>query len=297
MSSRIIQSHREVERKKSLSLIFSLLAPGLGHLYLGEGSKGVVYYLIYLLLISALPILPVILPLDLIVPFFYLVIFAVVFHYVLNIVTTLLQHKKKEKILLKRYQHPVIYGAIVLSALSLVSILILADSKIYGIVKVHDDNLSPSLFENDKCLVINKNIFSNISEGMVIVYSDNDKKSLGRVIFIPDENRFINAIEGTSFYQLKLSDIKGSPDSEKIIIEQRSLFSYPVFATQDEVKKYFINASGYERNGKEFVVGDDRRNVIAVFISKDYQQIDSIVAGVILGKKINRIAKPAAVSQ
>ncbi|MBN2402445.1 MAG: signal peptidase I [Spirochaetes bacterium] len=293
MKSAIIKSESRLKRYPLLAFAMSLLFTGLGQMYNGDLSKGIVFFILRILSIIFIP-LYIILRNN----FSIIIILAVAaIHVLLWLISTIeaaCSTKGKYAYNLKKYNSIFFYISFIIfnSVLMLISVFLFLS--LFFVTKVENDNMNPLLLRNDYIL-INKYAVKMTGVGDLVFFAFNNESSAGRVIAVDadmiskkNDSYYIND-SALSYSIISKSELKkmGLTDSEDLFFEINGEKRYPVYKADKNEKA--LSSEHIFLNKNEFLIAFDNRikNNYHEIISKN--SILGRVEGIVFSKNIKRI--------
>ena len=169
MKSAIIKSESSLKRYPVLAFALSFIFTGLGQIYNGDFSKGIVFFILRILSIVFIP-LYVILQNNFSIIFVLAAVAVHLFVWLISSVEAMYSTKGKHAYNLKKYNTILFYifYGIINSVLVVFSIFLIIS--LFSIYKIQTDDMNPILIKNDYIL-INKYAVKNTGAGDIIFFS------------------------------------------------------------------------------------------------------------------------------
>jgi signal peptidase I len=296
MKSSIITSESPLKRYPLLAFVLSFLFSGLGQIYCGDFSKGIVYFILRNFSL-------IFIPLYVIIQNNFSIIFAIAalsIHILVWFISSAGAARSasgKNAYNLKKYNSILFYFFyIMISSMFLILSAILVIS-VFSVNKIQTDDMNPLLLKNDYVL-INKYAVDNLGIGDMVLYASRNELIAGRVIAVdPDmigrkgNDYYINdTVLPHGIISKPELEKMGIKNSEDLFFEINGEKKYPVKIKS--VKNKNVPAIGpFTINRGELFVAFDNR------VSRDFYEIinrNSILGridGIVFSKEPERIFK------
>jgi signal peptidase I len=294
MKSVIIKSESKLKRYPVLAFTLSFVFTGLGQIYNGDFSKGIVFFILRILSISFIP-LYVILQNSFSIMFALAAMAIHVLVWLISSAEAVYSTKGKHAYNLKKYNTILFYFfyGIVNSVFIIFSILLA--TSLLSIKEIQTNNMNPVLLKNDYIL-INKYAVKNAGVGDIIFFSSNNNFSAGRIIAGDADmikkkgnNYFINdtALTYTIISKPEL-DKMGLANSEDLFFEINGEKKYPVKLKSGNSKD--ARASELITLAKgEFLITFDNRSKNDSYEAITLGSVIGRVEGIVYSKEHKRI--------
>jgi signal peptidase I len=294
MKSAIIKSESFLKRYPLLAFILSFIFTGLGQIYNGDFSKGVVFFIFRILSL-------IFIPLYVIFQNNFSIIFVLAtsaFHVIVWLVSSVeaaYSAKGKHAYNLKNYNMIVFYFfyIIINSVLIIFSGFLLIS--VFSIEKIQTDDMNPLLIKNDYILV-NKYAVNNIDIGDIIYFPSKNIFAAGRIISGDADmiskkgnNYYINdtVLSYTIISQPELEKM-GIRNSEDLFFEINGEKKYPVKIKSARNKNpHTVEQIALSKG--EFLIAFDNRSKSDFHEAVSINSIIGRVEGIVYNKEPKRI--------
>jgi signal peptidase I len=294
MKSAIIKSESELKRYPVLAFALSFIFTGLGQIYNGDFSKGIVFFILRILSIVFIP-LYVILQNNFSIIFILSAVGIHLFVWLISSVEAIYSTKGKYAYNLKKYNTILFYifYGIINAALVLFSIFLIIS--LFSIKKIQTDDMNPVLLKNDYIL-INKYALKDAGVGDVIFFSSKSDLIAGRIIAGDTDmiskkgnNYYINdAALSYSIISKPELDKMGLSNSEDLFFEINGEKKYPVKLKSGKNKDTHVIESIALGKG-EFLIAFDNRSKNDLHEAVSLNSVVGRVEGIIFSKDLKRI--------
>jgi signal peptidase I len=204
-------------RKPLVAFTLNLICPGLGNVYVGQLLRGI---LITLLFISSLGAFIALWTAEKFFPLLPALVFFIgwfIFAYNLAHNVAMKAHKEGKNYVLKSFNEPMIYYALLLGLLifPFLGLIQYTRNQLWGFVWIASDSMYPTLGEGDLLLIDRTAYNEHLPEvGDIVIFSEIDSTnaplSVGRIIAIPGDtisvNEAIPSINGTPLNRIIISE-------------------------------------------------------------------------------------------
>jgi signal peptidase I len=296
MKSTIIKSENPSDRNRGIAFLLSFLFTGLGQIYNGNFSKGMIFFIFRILTLLIIPFYAILYKDNFSVLFFLTAIGLHVLTWLICSFESLFTVKSNLSYNLRKYNNIIIYliYIIVTSGLLFLSFFIICF--FFLIDKVQSDMMHPSIIKNDYILINKYSVKeANIGDIVSFISDEKDKMLIGRILARPGDlikqeknDIFINdspLIRGIfSEEELKKTGIK---NEENLFYEINNNKKYPVIIKPNDNIKSKSKPVSVKDN--ELFITYDNRNADSEYFLIDKNKLTGIVHGILYSKNINRI--------
>ena len=279
MRTRVIVSTTERKTEPWLSLIMSLLIPGLGEVYAGIPLSGIIFSLSRLIAILAVPFYSFINSSESMTEEIFASVVLFVLITISSGVHSFLKCRKK-KTLMSWYNSSVLYSLFSCVNIILTVVAIVLFLSVFEITKA--DEAQPPLFRKGDLIAIKKINLSGYSSGDIVAVNSGSTGKLLRVIGLPGER--IGYTKGRF-----LSD--GSELPLSIFTEEElwklSLTDYDVISEQNGRVRYAVKGDPSLKiqeiilSAGEYFLAPDIRNTTELFLKNEQSRIKGRVEGIL----------------
>jgi signal peptidase I len=294
MKSAIIKSESELIRYPVLAFALSFIFTGLGQIYNGDFSKGIVFFILRILSIIFIP-LYVILQNNFSIIFILSAVAVHLFVWLISSVEAMYSTKGKYAYNLKKYNTILFYifYGIINTVFVIFSFFLIIS--LFSIKKIQTDDMNPLLLKNDYIL-INKYASKNAGVGEIIFFSSKSDLIAGRIIAGDADmiskkgnNYYINdsALSYSIISKLELEKM-GLSNSEDLFLEINGEKKYPVKLKSGKNKGTRTIESIALGKG-EFLIAFDNRSKNDFHEAVSLNSVVGRVEGIIFSKELKRI--------
>ncbi len=296
MKNDIIKSERDMQRYPKHAFVLSFFFTGLGQIYNGDLSKGIVFYALRVLTLLIIPISTILKSIDSYISFF---VFAIVLHIVfwlLSPLEAIYGAEGKDAVNLKRYNSLLFYSIYGVLSTGILICSFLFVSLFISTETIGTNRMNPTILD-EECILINRYAINNLDIGDVVVYTDKGVNNISRIIAKEgDTLRYENNAYHINDTQLQLGILTGIEqermgleNSEDLFYEVNGRRKYPVrvsmIKSPDVPKKSTIIS--VEQNMLLLSI-DDRTKDNPYFII-DRSQVNGKVEGILYSSKFTRL--------
>ena len=299
MKSNIIRSEVGFRRTPAIAFFFSLFFTGLGQVYNGNFSKGLIFFILRILSLLVIPLYLFINGKDFSVFFTVPVIATHLLILIVSPLEALYAASKKNHFNLQWFNSVMFYFlySAVFSALLVSSCLLV--SGLFSIEKIYADNMNPGLIRGDFVL-INKFNIKSADIGDIVRFSYGGITATGRIVAKKDEIVEIKGNDISINNTLLSYSIINKNDAEKMNIAD----FHDLFFEINRGKKYAVILAGeaYEEKTaiKQYIIGDDELLIASdkrigedLFIKTGTDMLSGIIQGIIYSKNLRKLfSKP-----
>ncbi len=304
MKSGIIISETNQNRSPNMAFTLSAFVTGLGQIYNGDLIRGLIFSILKIM-VTLVPVIAIILRPDSDIIYHFFI--AVLFHLIIWISSSMEAMYSARRIYsftFKRFNNIYFYLAygIIYSTL-LVSIVFLC-SIFFSIDRISTDDMDPTFF-NGEIILINNYLNREMKIGDVIVYSNEERNWISRIIAKEGETyRFEDSLFYINDSGLQLG-ILNNQDIEKLkIVNSADLFyeengnrKYPVRVSiskkddsQGNSKKPARKSSRPRLiNSNSYLLSFDNRNKENPYVVIKSNRVNGKVEGILIGSNLSRI--------
>lgn len=294
MKSTIIKSESSLRRYPLPAFAMSFLFTGLGQIYNGDFSKGIVLFILRIISLIFIPLYVIIQNSFSIIP----ALTAALFHigiWIFSSVEAMHSAKDKRSFNLKKYNSILLYIFYIIINSAFVAFSIFLIISLFSVQKIDTDDMNPALLKNDYIL-INKYAAKKIAPGDVILLSLNNKLIAGRIIASDADmvskkgnNYYINdaALSYTVISKPELEKL-GLPNSEDIFFEINGEKKYPVLIKSGNKNNEKI-AEPINLGKGEFLIAFDNRIKNGSWETVAQDSVIGRVEGILYRKDIKSI--------
>ncbi len=264
MKTSIIKSESRLKRYPLLAFALSFFFTGLGQIYSGDLSKGIVFFILRFLTL-------IFIPLYVIIQNNFSVIFALTalsIHILIWLISSAgaaYSSAGKNAYNLRKYNSISFYFLyiIVNSMLLIFSAFLLIS--VFSVKKIQTDDMNPSLIKDD-FILINKYAVNNIGTGDIVVFSAKNEFSTGRIIAVESDmigrkgkDYYINdkALSCGIIPKPELGKM-GLRNSEDLFFEINGDRKYPVKINSDKNIQTPSIGPFFLKDGDFFIAFDNR---------------------------------------
>ncbi len=294
MKSAIIKSESELKRYPVLAFALSFIFTGLGQIYNGDFSKGIVFFILRILSIVFIP-LYVILQNNFSIIFILSAVVVHLFVWLISSAEAMYSTKGKYAYNLKKYNTILFYifYGIINAVLVIFSIFLIIS--LFSIKKIQTDDMNPVFLKNDYIL-INKYSLKNTGVGDIIFFSSKSDLIAGRIIAGDADmiskkgnNYYINdtALSYSIISKPEL-DKMGLSNSEDLFFEINGEKKYPVKIKSGKNKDTHTKTS-IAIGKDEFLIAYDNRSNNDSYEVVKVKSIVGRVEGIIFSSEFKRV--------
>ncbi len=296
MKKDIIKSESDLPRDQRIAFALSFFFTGLGQIYNGDFSKGIVFLALRILSLLIIPISGALKSIDSFISFF---VIAFVFHaifWILSPIEAMFGARGKDSVNLKRYNSLFFYSIYGTLSTGLLIFSFIFVTLFISIERIDTNRMNPTFLE-DEYILVNRYAHKDLDVGDVVIYSNNGTNSIGRII--AKENETFRQ-EGNAYYindtplQLGIvaepeSDELGLENSENLFVEVNGRRRYPVIVNmpesptdRDQGKTVFVLPG-------MLMLSIDNRMKDDPYHTIESKQISGNVEGVLYSSKFSRL--------
>ncbi|MFH0977600.1 MAG: signal peptidase I [Spirochaetota bacterium] len=294
MKSEIIKSESSLKRYRTLAFALSFVFTGLGQIYNGDLSRGIVFFIVRILSLLFIPVY-LIIQKDFSVLFVLTAAGLHILVWLISPIEAMQSAKGQNAYNLKKYNSVSFYllYTFVNSVLVILSVFLM--TSFFSIEKIETDNMNPALLKNDYILV-NKYAAGHIDIGNIILFSSKNGIIEGRIIgrdgdTVSKKQNYFYINDGALSYNIfSKSELTamGLTNSEDLFFEVNGKRRYPVKLKPGKDKNApFIKPVTLGSN-ELFIAFDNRSKDDSFEVIKT----DSVIGraeGIIYSKNISRI--------
>lgn len=295
MKSNIIRSEIYLKRRPVLAFFLSFFFTGLGQVYNGNFSKGLIFSVLRLFSLLIIPLYIFINGKEFSVFFLVPVLAVHLLIWIISPFEALYSALKRDFFNLHWFNSVIIYFlyAIVLSFLLVLSCMMVP--KLFSIEKINTENMNPGLLK-DEYVLVNKFNAKNADIADIVYFSYGAETASGRIVAKQGD---IVEVRGNSIiindnplsynvFNEKDAERMNITDFHEVFFEINNEKKYPVIlgperTDKDTIKKHFIIGDN------EILIAYDKRIGDEVFIKTGLDTITGIVQGIIYSKNIEKI--------
>ena len=295
MKSKIIKSESSLRRYPVLAFILSFFFTGLGQIYNGDFSKGIVFFILRILTLLIIPLYVLMRSDGIPILFFISAIAIHVLIWLISPLESICSAKNNLVFNLRKYNSFLFYFVygIVISVLLILSCFLI--QLFFSIEEIVTNNMKPTLIKNEYVL-INKYNAGNAGAGDIVTFSLDGMVRIGRIIAQPGElikkigkDLYINdaPLSYGIFTKIEIEKL-GIDNSEDLFYEINGIKKYPVILRPSTAEKASDIKPFFLGNDELFVAFDNRSSNV-VYNKIRLEAVKGIVEGIIYSERFERI--------
>lgn len=276
--------------------ILSLLCPGLGQLQNGEGAKGLVLTMSFLLAVLLVPLYCVVYGDSVSIKIILLIVFSSICFWIYGIIDAGIIAQKKPVAALKRYVSGLVcavYASVTLAALAGALFALFA---CLSLMRIGADSMAPALVRGEWVL-LNRYPGKGVRASDVMVYNSRKGDQIGRVIAVPGETvlkagaSFIINHQALTLGVFSPTDIDryGLINSEELYFEVHGDSRYPIRASSSAVAKRIRGTASKSLKEDQFLVAVDDRTDGEEGVIINRSDIIGRVEGIVFSPRLRRV--------
>ncbi len=181
MAKRLIRSVVTAERNPAVAILLSLLSTGLGQIYNGELSKGIVFFALRVLTLLFIPLSFVVDFRSSSLAVFIALVLIHIFLWIAAAGEACISSMRKKKYILTVYNSVVLYCVFGCASTLILLFLFVPVSLFFRIETVPSNSMNPTLFRGES-VVVNTYVVRSVKPGEVVFYRQGGVAKFGRVI-------------------------------------------------------------------------------------------------------------------
>ncbi|MBN2040808.1 MAG: signal peptidase I [Spirochaetes bacterium] len=295
MKSNIISSEVTFKRRPFSAFVLSFFFTGLGQVYNGNFIKGLIYSVLRIFSLLAIPLYLFMNGKEFSVFFLFPVLCVHLLIWIISPLEALYTASKKKFFNLRWFNSIIIYFLYAVIFAGLLTLSCMLFPKLFSIDRITSDNMNPGLVKGEY-LLINKSGIISADTGDIVLFSYGEEEAAGRIIAkqgdIVEVNRNNISVNNASLSYNVFNDGDAEKmnitDFQEVFFEINAERKYAVIISQEKKAE--------EKTKKQFIIGDDEvliafdnRAADEVYVKTVTSSIRGIVQGIIFSKNMKKI--------